>query len=205
MDAGVYEQAIIVSGELGGYNRVVGLTLNINDTSLKENEKLVNLSFVAYKMIDNAILSNTNVYTNEYIHGNEVQPWEVSIIDTPGVEAYKKSSIIKIRTLINPIISKISGLALYGFMVLNNELNSKGYFIYEDNREETYLKILETGDEELIDKLEKYLNYKDEIERVSQLERQFSEVIENINNTNEINDVINIENDFMSIVIPQLQ
>jgi chromatin segregation and condensation protein Rec8/ScpA/Scc1 (kleisin family) len=63
---------------------------------------------------------------------------------------------------------------------LNNELNAKGYFIYDGNREEVYLSILETGDDVLIAKLEEYLNFKDEIARVAQLNTKFSNVIKDI-------------------------
>jgi chromatin segregation and condensation protein Rec8/ScpA/Scc1 (kleisin family) len=76
--------------------------------------------------------------------------------------------------LVTPDLAKISGFALYGFIILNNDLSNAGYFITNDNREEKYLEILETGDEKLIQKLEDYLNYKDEIEAVAQLERKFA-------------------------------
>jgi hypothetical protein len=75
--------------------------------------------------------------------------------------------------LVTPDLAKISGFALYGFIVLNNDLAANGYFITNENREEKYLEILETGDEKLIAKLEDYLNYKDEIESVASLERKF--------------------------------
>lgn len=205
MEIGTYEQAIVTSAENDTFKQVVGLTLNIYETDLKEDEILVNLSFVAYKMIDRGILGNKLVYIMSELMGNEVQPWEVTVVDELSLGDYKKSAVIKIRGLINPIISKVSGLSLYGFMMLNNELNAKGFAIYEDNREETYLKILETGDDELITKLEDYLNYKDEIERVAQLERQFTGTIKDIESADDINDVIGIENAFMEKVLVQLK
>ena len=76
--------------------------------------------------------------------------------------------------LVTPDLAKISGFALYGFIILNNDLSNAGYFITNENREEKYLEILETGNEKLISKLEDYLNYKDEIEAVAQLERKFA-------------------------------
>ena len=49
------------------------------------------------------------------------------------------------------------------FIELNNELIDLGYAISENNREEKYLEILNTGDAELIGKLEEYLGYKDNL------------------------------------------
>ena len=43
----------------------------------------------------------------------------------------------------------------------------KGYIITEENREEKYLAMLNTGDEALISKLEEYLNLRDEVQYVS--------------------------------------
>jgi predicted DNA-binding transcriptional regulator len=203
MDA-TYEVAIVE--DLGEFYGVKGVFNSEDDLTLKENEKIVNLSFVAYTIIKNKILSNENIYINKHMVSNEVLPFEVLILDgEPGIENIREASIVKIRTLINPVITKVSGLALYGFMVLNNELVSKGWYFYDGNREEKYLEILETGDEKLINKLEEYLNYKDEIERVSQLERQFSEYIRNINDESEVSEILKLETKFLEEVYPQLK
>jgi len=98
--------------------------------------------------------------------------------------------------LANPTLASIAGLTMYGFIVLNNDLVNAGYAITNDNREEKYLAILETGDEALINKLEDYLNYKDEIERVAQLERKFAKYVTEINNAL-IEDIEGIQNKFL--------
>ena len=199
-----FEQAIVTEVDGCPLDLITGTTINTSDVELAEGERRVNLSFVAYKMIDNAILSNKLVYINKEQTSNELHPWDLTLVDELVLSDIKKSSIIKIRSIINPIISQVSGLSLYGFMVLNNELVAKGFAIYEDNREEVYLKILETGDEDLITKLEDYLNYKDEIDRVSQLERQFSGAIKDINEQDSIDSVLKIEKEFLVKVLPQL-
>ena len=47
------------------------------------------------------------------------------------------------------------------FMMLHDKLASRGYFITEDNHDEMYVKILEDGDPELFEVLEKYIEYLD--------------------------------------------
>ena len=49
------------------------------------------------------------------------------------------------------------------YMDLNTKFSSLGIFITESNKEECYIKIIELGDEKLIDDLELYLNLKDSI------------------------------------------
>lgn len=200
----VYEQVVVIPHDLN-YNKVRYLKLNTDDSKLKSNEKHINLSFVAYKIISNAILSNKSVFISSNIKTNEVQPWDILVSEGITIDDVRDSSISKIKTLLTPVISKVSGLSMYGFIVLNNELVSKGFAIYEGNREEVYLSILETGDEDLINKLEDYLNYKDEIERVSQLERQFTEIISSIKDANTVEDILKIETGFLETIIPQLK
>lgn len=49
----------------------------------------------------------------------------------------------------------------YRFIDINNKLSHMGYYIHNDNREEIYIKIIETNDESLINLLEEYLEIKD--------------------------------------------
>lgn len=49
------------------------------------------------------------------------------------------------------------------YMDLSNEFASRGIFVTDDNREESYIKIIETGDPSLIDKLENMINLKEAI------------------------------------------
>jgi hypothetical protein len=49
------------------------------------------------------------------------------------------------------------------FIILNNYLIEKGYVITDENRHEKYLEIVETGDLDLIEKLESFLESRDSI------------------------------------------
>jgi len=130
---------------------------------------------------------------------DEVMPGEVRYItigEEDDIANHRNAALAKVRMLANPTLASIAGLTMYGFIVLNNDLVNAGYAITNDNREEKYLAILETGDEELINKLEDYLNYKDEIERVAQLERKFSKYVTEINNA-PLEDIEGIQNKFL--------
>jgi len=62
-------------------------------------------------------------------------------------------------------------------MMLNNKFCSKGIYITEENKEEAYIKIIETGDDQLIADLEKYLTLKDEIKKLEASKEEYSVII----------------------------
>jgi hypothetical protein len=132
---------------------------------------------MSHQLIKQALMAGKKVHIHKTLQTGEVLPGEFDVIDlaeSDPIQEARDASVVKIRMLVTPDLSKISGFAMYGFIVLNNDLASNGYFITNENREEKYLEILETGDEKLIAKLEDYLNYKDEIESVAHLERRFT-------------------------------
>jgi|688.fasta_scaffold550043_2 hypothetical protein len=180
---------------------VTNVMKNSFDNLVNREEKLLKLSYMSYKMIQEALIDKKKVIIfKERMMTDEVLPGEFEIVEEfeeDNLQQVKNSSITKIRMLVTPELSKISGFALYGFIVLNNDLSNEGYFITNDNREEKYLQILETGDEKLISKLEDYLNYKDEIESVSSLERKFSKFSQEIKQCSTEEQVKELEKNFL--------
>jgi hypothetical protein len=85
---------------------------------------------------------------------------------------------------------------LVKFMILSNDFMSKGIFITDDNREECYIKIIEMGDESLIQKLEDYLNMKDSINIIQKKQEEYKKIIvqlqelEDKNNESEVNQIV---------------
>lgn len=184
----------------GSFWKVTNLIQNTMDSLADKNEKLLRLSYMANQQIKEALSAGKAVHIPKALRSVEVLPGDYNIIDAAKEDeltAFKDAVVIKARMLVTPILTKISGFALYGFTVLNNDLASAGYFITNDNREEKYLAILETGDEKLIAKLEDYLNYKDEIENVAYLERMFSAFRKDIKSATSIDAVQDLEAKFL--------
>lgn len=193
----IYELAVVE--DRGPYWQVTNVTKNTLESLANRDEKLLKLSYVTYEKIVEAIKAGNIVRIPKTLQTDEVLPHELDVVDAANDDpllSARSASLAKVRMLITPELSKISGLALYGFTVLNNDMIAAGFVITKSNREEKYLEILETGDEELINKLEDYLNYKDEIERVAQLERKFSTFQKAINNATE-EEVGELENKFL--------
>jgi hypothetical protein len=74
------------------------------------------------------------------------------------------------------------------FMMLNNKFCDKGIYITENNREESYIKIIELGDEELIEDLEKYIKLRDDIKSIQSKKEQYCKIIDKLKNLNDYND-----------------
>jgi hypothetical protein len=180
---------------------VTNVMKNSFDNLANREEKLLKLSYMSYKIIQEALMEKKKVIIyKERMMTDEVLPGEFEVIDEleeDSLQQLKKSSITKIRMLVTPELSKISGFALYGFIVLNNDLTNEGYFITNENREEKYLQILETADEKLISKLEDYLNYKDEIESVASMERKFTKFRQDINECDSSEKIEELEKNFL--------
>lgn len=196
----VYELAVVE--DHGSHWAVTNVTKNSLDNLANRDEKCIKLSYVAYKMISDALMDGKQVTITKSLMTDEALPFEVTILDASAtidpLIAAKNASTVKVRMLVTPEFSKIAGLALYSFMVLNNDLAARGFFITDTNREEMYLKILETGDAALIQKLEDYLNHRDEIDRVSQLERKFSTFRSKIQDARKVDDVVELEQRFLT-------
>lgn len=194
----IYELATVQ--DRGAFWKVTNVTKNTLDSLANREEKTLKLSYMSYKLIQEALMQNKAVHVQKSMRTDEVLPGEFEVIDLeqsdPLGEA-RDAAVIKVRMLVTPELSKISGFAMYGFIILNNDLSAKGYFITNENREEKYLEMLETGDEKLIAKLEDYLNYKDEIESVAQLERKFSAYRAEIKTAATVEEVKQIEEQFL--------
>ena len=73
-------------------------------------------------------------------------------------------------------------------MLINNKFMSKGIFITDDNKEECYIKIIELGDESLINDLEKFITLKDEIREIEKKKEEYDIIIDKLKRLSNKND-----------------
>jgi hypothetical protein len=66
------------------------------------------------------------------------------------------------------------------FMLLNNKFANKGIFITDDNKEECYIKVIESGNESLITDLEKYIALKDDIKEIENSKSEYLSIIKKL-------------------------
>ena len=97
----------------------------------------------------------------------KLTPKQVTSSDYDEMHREKMALMHKADQRVSSMMTSISQLTMFSFTILNNYFMDKGYIITEENREEKYLAMLNTGDEALISKLEEYLNLRDEVQYVS--------------------------------------
>lgn len=85
----------------------------------------------------------------------------------------KNSYIFQLTSAISQIFTKIPQYTYFRFQYLNNIFASMGYFITEKNREEIYIKILETDDDALISNLEEYLKVMAQLNQYEKMYQEF--------------------------------
>ena len=102
----------------------------------------------------------------------------------------------KVRGIMGDDLLSFMLVDFVAFMMLNTEFASRGIFITDTNKEDCYIKIIESGDEGLINKLEKYLSLRDSIKKVEQYKADYSSVIEALqllpdyNNVEAVNTIV---------------
>lgn len=113
------------------------------------------------------------------------------------LEKEKQIAEFKIASIINERIGQKHSFYNFGFNILFNKLVTKGYFITEENREEKFLEILETEDEELISILEKYLSMYDYLYSEYNLFMRAESAIEEIKHLNSVDEIHNLTNKYL--------
>jgi hypothetical protein len=84
---------------------------------------------------------------------------------------------VKARGVFGDELLTFKLLDFVSLMLLNNKFASKGIFITDDNKEECYIKIIESGDESLINDLERFISLKDDIRLIENKKAEYTSVI----------------------------
>jgi len=115
---------------------------------------------------------------------------EVEGIDTSTYAGKAAKAVkTKVRGIMGDDLLSFMLVDFVAFMMLNTEFASRGIFITDTNKEDCYIKIIESGDEGLINKLEKYLSLRDSIKKVEQYKADYSSVIEALQQLPDYNNV----------------
>ncbi len=184
----IYEMAAVT--DCDKYYEVEYLT-QANSDKFETNKKFLGLSYSANLLIKDALAKDYTIRISSDYKNIDVQPHDLIIIENTlnDLENEKKLYTKKIRQLVTHEQANVSGLMMYQYININNILCDKGFFIHDNNKEEVYLKILETGDEDLIDRLEEYLNARDVISRSSFLENKYQKYFLKMKEVQTIEDV----------------
>jgi hypothetical protein len=159
----IFELAIVE--DRGTHYLVTGTTKSSFDGLANREDKVLKLSYNSYQMISEALSENKNVTVTKEMMTDEVLPSEITISEEgmDDFEVYKKINMRRINKKMSYNMANLSSLDILSFTAINTELIAEGYAITNDNREEKYIEIIETENDELIEKLEDYLILLDKV------------------------------------------
>lgn len=95
---------------------------------------------------------------------------------------------IKARGIIGDDLITFKLLDFISLMLINNKFLDRGIVITDKNKEESYIKIIETGDESLINDLETYLSLKDSIKLIQEQKNEYTSIIGKLQALSDYND-----------------
>lgn len=122
-------------------------------------------------------------------------PLENFKIETPKeLNKMKSAAKAKVHSRISAYTALLSAYDMFEFFMISGKLQSMGFNIFdESNKEEIYLQIISTGNEDLITDLERYLEIKDIFDNMMKkyrgLKRYFREIDE-CDTEEELEDVV---------------
>jgi hypothetical protein len=102
----------------------------------------------------------------------------------------------KLRGILGDDILTVKLIDFVTYINLNNRFSSKGIFITDNNKEEAYIKIIETGDESLISDLEQFITIKDSLADLETKKNEYTGIINKLkmltdkNNEAAVNSII---------------
>lgn len=185
----VYDIAAVT--DCGSYYEVDFLTTSLSQDFLNHG-KFLGLNNIAANVIKDALSNNSIVRIVKDYQDLEVMPRDIIIIEQDSIDSLEFNRKLYLQKARQQVVHQqaiVSGIQMYEFIMLNNYFNSKGYYIHDDNREEVYLNILETGDDSLVDKLEQFLNAKEDISRAAALEKLYQKFYLNISSSKSLEDI----------------
>jgi hypothetical protein len=119
-------------------------------------------------------------------------------IEGINLESYAGKAALAVKTKARGIFGDdlliFELLDLITFMLLNNKFANKGFFITDENKEEKYIEIIETCDEQLIEDLEKYIFLLDKIKILQNKKNEYDSIIDSLKYLNDYNDQSSVNN-----------
>lgn len=114
--------------------------------------------------------------------------------DTKTLDQKKSAAKAKVQQRVSAYTSLLTAFDLFEFWIISNKLVAMGFNVMnEAEKEEVYLRIINTGDENLISDLERFLEVKDIFDTMMKKYRglkQYFKEIDDCDTEEELEDVI---------------
>ena len=184
-----------VSDEL---NEIISVETSVVRDLIGLKHNCLGINNITAQLIENSFAKKEKVYFAKNCESIELMPYDLVYgADVEDIKTVQNKYLTEARHYVSHQQALVTGIMMFDFICINNELISEGYVITSKNREEKYIEILETGEEELVDKLERYLNAHDTVNRASFLQNEYNEFYIKIKQESDIEKIKEIGDEFI--------
>jgi len=161
---------------------------NINNISLGDKTQIEDHSMGLYEISEDLYYLLKDTLNKNIIKIDKTKDIKIALSnedfileEKSALNRIKEVAFSKALEMVNGRINNRIIFDFFEFTILNNYFSSLGFIITEENREEKYLEIINTGESDKIEKLEKYLLSLDELNFSLNWYRKFKEFEKNLN------------------------
>jgi hypothetical protein len=174
------------AGDTGKY--FVGNVIFKEQQYISPEKKFVLISPEVGFQIRETIGSGAEVLlTEEQIENSgDLKYEDFEIISHTDFEVEKRKTLFKLRNRMGYSSAIVSAMDLYGFYICYSTLLSRGYNITDENREEKYLDIINSEDEELLQLLEEFIEMKEKLDVATETYFTIKKYIKDVEETTTI-------------------
>jgi len=191
----LYDVAVVI--DQGDRLRVNYLTVSTVPWVTGET-RFIPVNPLAANMIKDYMQQGKEVYIDKDwgLSGKEVIPSVIKTNTSTDLNGYKKRAYSFIKSFINPMMANVHASTIYGFITLNTKFLEKGIVFSETNKSLKYIEIMDMSSDladankpeesdELMADLEKYIEYKDVLDRSNFIWNESEKYILKIEEINE--------------------
>lgn len=193
----IYHVAIFekVSDEL---NQIINIETSVIRDLIGLKNNSIGVNNITAQIVETMFNQGKQVYYKSNCKSIELMPYDIfSGDDVTDLNILRNQKLSDAKYCISHHQALVTGLMMFDFICINNELIDKGYVITDYNREDKYIEILEAEDEDLVEKLERYLNARDTITRASFLENEYQKFYTDIKQAQTEEDILKTSSEFI--------
>jgi len=173
VDDGSIYQVVDVQNVDSKFSKPVDLYLSVGDDVAFELKRHLNAGNIIK-------ISIADAKKGTHGQGKSLKIDDFTIVEVLALDQYKNQKKGRVNNIFTYALATTGGLVYFAAMQSFAVLASYGYFITNENREEKYLEIINTGDEDLIAALEEYLDAYDSITPLSSLYKSMKQAMVDI-------------------------
>jgi len=124
---------------------------------------------------------------------------DLIIQDIPDpIAAERQGALVRSKHFVAYRVGYLSIFDFFNFQILNNKLAAAGYVISDLNREEKYLEIVNSNDQDLISDLEEYLSLLDRLSEHNFIYKQWIEFNRDLETATSVEQIQSMSDTFYS-------